>query len=71
MYCAWRFGGIGPADRWRRVAPSPELEEFWPSRVEAFVMACEVHAGMLERTLVDIAEAFAKRGDSSSGWSKD
>lgn len=44
--------------RWRR-RPVPEDGEPWPSRAEAFLSACALHAAGHERMLADIAEAFA------------
>jgi hypothetical protein len=43
----------------------PEQGEPWPSRAEAVETAFALFAGGHERVVSDIAEAFAKKGQSS------
>jgi hypothetical protein len=44
---------------WRRGA-GPEPPEPWPSRVEAFLTACALHAGQRERDLMSIIEGLGE-----------
>jgi hypothetical protein len=61
---------VPPATLWRqwRRLPTPAEERF-PSRIEAVEMGFAIHAAGHERTLADIAEAFASRGQDGK-WTK-
>lgn len=50
---------MDPAVRWRVLdSRSPAPPEPWPSRVDAFLVACAVHAGERERELLSVMEAL-------------
>lgn len=53
---------MDPAELWRRWRRLPAPSSgFGAERAEAFLMACAVHAAMEERTVSDVAKAFAKK----------
>lgn len=52
--------------RWRRF-PLFAGDGPYPERAEAFVQACAMHAASHERTLLDIAQSFAKRAEKRQG----
>jgi hypothetical protein len=54
LYAQWRFRGISPVELWDRSGLPP----LWPSRVSAVEEAFAVHAAELERTTIDVLEAF-------------
>jgi len=63
LYSCWRFAGEHPAVRWRSNESSPTAPpEPWPARVDAFLVACAIHAGQRERDLWHLMEALGAGG---------
>lgn len=60
MYGQWRFRGIHPFELYTGL---PVSEALWPARIEAVMQAFAIHAAMHERTIQDIAKAFAGSDD--------
>jgi hypothetical protein len=62
LYSCWRFGGEHPAVRWRGLdSRLPAPPEPWPSRIDAFVVACAIHASQQERALENLITAITSK----------
>lgn len=64
---SWRFGSadVAAANEYRAgrevpLEPLPVPPEPYPSRVEAFITACAMHAGQREHDLINIVEGLGK-----------
>lgn len=61
---------------WRGERPGPSPPDPWPARVEAFEVACCLHAGDVEACVVGLFELMKAvhtkkdEADTPAGWSK-